>query len=431
MNTNTPDCSEQTPHANLFARFIKELQLWCRTGKEPAGADQDMRYYLDLQEKRLKEHNLQVDRRFEPDGKVYSSYQVMNSIPLLNAANYFSRFRRSTYFQFGNETVSYYRDSKEIYSKNKTVTMYQTIIDPEPGDRHVGETSYICPNCGAISTVKTLQEEGCPYCGTRFIMKDLYPKVTNYYCLENNNLDNKRQKRHKRIVWGGAALVSLFFTLQSVSRGEGMTALSAVMAFVLGSLISALAIHLCVSLFYLGGLIVGSFKSVGVTGASAGTKRKITNRLSQYNPSFSYEYFEGKALSLARMILFHDDLSNCVQYKGKDLSNQFAELIDVQYRGGMGVQSIRANADRIEVVLNLYLTDTIDNGKKITVKNETVRIWMYHNVRFPVDPAFSIRKVQCPCCGASFDARTIKACPYCHQEYDAGINDWVVTRIER
>lgn len=164
---------------------------------------------------------------------------------------------------------------------------------------------------------------------------------------------------------------------------------------------------------------------------AVGQRKKITRQLSQYDPAFSYEYFEGKALSLARMILFHDDLKNCVQYKGKDISHSFADLIDIQYRGGFGVQSITKNQDRIEVVLRLYLTTTMDTGSKITQKDETIKIWMYHHVEFPVDPAYSIKMVKCPCCGGSFDAGKAKECPYCNQEYDAGVHDWVVTRIER
>lgn len=95
------------------------------------------------------------------------------------------------------------------------------------------------------------------------------------------------------------------------------------------------------------------------------------------------------------------------------------------------MESIQRNQDRIEVVLKLYLTNTIDDGKKISQKDEAIRIWMYHHVQFPVDPTYSIRKVQCPCCGGSFDAREQKTCPFCNQEYDAGINDWVVTKIQR
>ncbi len=423
--------SINAPHTDLFKRSTKEIQFWCRTGEEPKAANQDMKYYLDLQEKRLQKHNLNIEMTFEPEGDVYSSQQVLSAVPVLNSIECFSRFNQSTYFQSGNQTISYYRDSQKIYSKKKFVSLYQAIINPEPGDRHVGGTTYVCPNCGAISTLNTLQEEGCPYCGTRYIMKDLYPKVANYYCLDTTGISKEQTRYHKAIIWGGGAAISLFGTLYSLFTTDDFTIAIGIVSLLLGTLLGAFLMYLGVSLFCLGKVFLQAGKSVGMLTDSAGSKQKITKNLSQYDPSFSYEYFEGKALSLARMMMFHDNLANCVQYKGQGSSSNFADLIDIQYRGRFAVESIQRNQDRIEVVLKLYLTNTIDDGKKISQKDEAIRIWMYHHVQFPVDPTYSIRKVQCPCCGGSFDAREQKTCPFCNQEYDAGINDWVVTKIQR
>ena len=43
---------------NLFFQFTRELTDWHATGKEPISADQSLRYSLDLQEARLKKHNI-------------------------------------------------------------------------------------------------------------------------------------------------------------------------------------------------------------------------------------------------------------------------------------------------------------------------------------------------------------------------------------
>ena len=53
-----------------------------------------------------------------------------------------------------------------------------------------------CPHCGAPSTISMLQS-GCKYCGTKFIMSELYPKVMNYmiherYISERVSNKNKR-----------------------------------------------------------------------------------------------------------------------------------------------------------------------------------------------------------------------------------------------
>ncbi|MDD5948304.1 MAG: hypothetical protein PUC39_01010 [Lachnospiraceae bacterium] len=59
--------------------------------------------------------------------------------------------------------------------------------------------------------------------------------------------------------------------------------------------------------------------SIGVLGA----KTRMTAKLRRYDPSFSYDYFEGKALSLLRMIVYADNPSEYIQYEGTELPASF------------------------------------------------------------------------------------------------------------
>ncbi len=417
MNSNTP-------HTDLFKRFIKEIQLWYRTGKEPKSGSQDMKYALQLQEKQMKSHHLRAEMRFEPESEVSSSAQVLNAVPVLNA---FAKFLQDTCFQSGTQTITYYRDEQQIFRREKHVTIYENILEPEPGDRQSGGTPYSCPNCGAVSTLSILQEKGCPYCSTRYFMKDLYPRVSNFYSLDSASLSDKQAKRHKGVIAIGAVVISLIATVYGCFAGTVDSLLIGIASFLGGLLIGAFAMYLGMAMIYLVYSFVQAGKSISVVKGSVGAKKK----LSKLDPSFSYEYFEGKALSLTRMILFHDDLENCPQYRGNGSFDEFSDLIDIQYRGGFGVESIRKNQDRIEAVLKLFLTNTYDNGRKLTEKDEKIRIRMYHRGNLPVNPTFSIRAVQCPNCGGSFDARETKVCPFCSEQYDAGLSDWVVTEIQK
>ncbi len=425
-NDAKPRTSEPR-HADLFKRFLREIQLWCRTGKEPKTGSQDLNYYLDLQEKRLLQHNLKMETTYTPRADVHSTQEILSWLSL----SHLGRFQQSTYFQSEDKTVSYYRDGKKIYSKDEVLTVYQIILDAAAEDRNIGSTTYVCPNCGAISTLNALQEEGCPYCGTKFIMKDLYPKVTNYYCLDQGSSTDKQLDHHKRNVVLCALPLATVLCLINFPKMEYLNLILAILTFVMAVLLSAFVSHLGLSLLALCKLLVTGLRTTPVMCGSAGSKKKLTKRLSKYDPSFSYEYFESKALSFARMILFHDELANCVQYKGSDHTQKFDDIVDIEYRGGMGVTSIQEKGDYLQVSLRLYLTTTLDNGRKIRTKPETIHITMRHNIHFPVDLTFSIRKVQCPGCNGSFDARTTKCCPYCGREFDAGINDWVITEIRR
>lgn len=426
---NTPYWAAGDEYEGIFQKFRLGLQNWCRTGKEPKAGDQDIKYYLDLQEKRLKEHGLTLELDMQPQDKVMSLHKIISFMPLPGNAS--SQFNKSLYAQYVTRKAVFSREGKTLLRQKKDVTMYQTILNPAAGDKNLGKTTYICPNCGSISTLEVLQETGCPYCGTRFLMKELYPKVTNYYCLETASMSEKKSKTYHIALCTAAACLSLIQVLVSLYTDPDMELYMALLGWPLGFGICLLALHIFASLALLGYSLVKAGKSVPMLMATAGSKAALTERLKTYDPSFDYTYFEGKALSLARILMFSDHPEEYAQYRGPALGNRFADVVDVQYRGSIAVRRIERVQDRIEVELNLFLTNTLDRGGKIRQKDEKIRLSMYHQAAFPVNPVFSIVKVQCPYCSGSFDAARQKDCPFCGQPYDAGIADWVVTDLRR
>lgn len=413
----------------VFQKFRLGLQNWCRTGKEPAVGDQDIKYYLDLQEKRLQDHDLTVELHIQPDQEIISIHESSERTPILGSM--FARFNKSLYAQYVTRSVTFSRGGKKLLQNKKYLTMYQTILDPDPGDKALGQTPYVCPNCGSISSLEVLQDTGCPYCGTRYLMKDLYPKVTNYYFIDSGTRSEKKWKTDKTLVLVAAGCTSFAQLVYTVLTDAEFDLLWAVPSLLLGFFIWTLVIYFVYSIGLLIWATTQAGKAISLMGATAGSKTKITRKLQEYDPAFNYEYFEGKALSLARILMLSQHPEDCVQYQGPKLSDCFSDVVDIQYRGGIGVRQIRKTQERIEVELDLYLTNTLDRGGKLRQKDEKIRIKMYHNADFPVDRSFSIIKVQCPNCGSSFDARKGKNCPYCDQPYDTGIDDWVVTKISR
>lgn len=413
----------------IFQKFRLGLQHWSRTGKEPVAGDQDMKYYLDLQEKRLKDHGLTMKLELHPDKEVMSMHQTSAMLPIVGER--FARFKQSLYAQYMTRTVAFEKDSKELYQKEDYLAMYQTILDPEPEDKGLGQTSYVCPNCGSISKLEVLQETGCAYCGTQYLMKDLYPKVTNYYFVDTGSKSESTWGKMKTRILLAAACASLIQTAYTMLTDADFGVLLGAVTFLFGFAFWAFIIYFVYSIWLLIHSGKEAAKAISLVGATAGSKTKITRQLQECDPAFDYEYFEGKALSLARIIMLSRNPEDCVQYQGKALGDRFSDIVDVQYRGGIGVRQIKKTTERVEVELDLYLTNTLYSGGKIKQKNEKIRMCMYHNAAFPVDRSFSIAKVQCPNCGGSFDARKEKCCPYCDQVYDAGINDWIVTEISR
>lgn len=56
--------SWESDYSQLFQDFLMDLSEWPDTGKEPNDGDQNIRYYLDLEEQRLKKRNLSMKLEF-------------------------------------------------------------------------------------------------------------------------------------------------------------------------------------------------------------------------------------------------------------------------------------------------------------------------------------------------------------------------------
>ena len=419
----------QTKCRYLFEKFLNELEKWAETGKEPECGDQDIRYYLDLQEQRLKEHDLKETIHFQPEEEICSSHEISSALPFSEELG-LSRFNRSTCFQQVEKTLEFHRNGDRVYRKKSNSIVYEIITEADPEDETIGNTSYTCSNCGAISLVKVLKETGCPYCGTKFMTDELYPKVTNFYTLMSPVLTKKEDKYIKPAICILAVVISLIQTLLSAG-GEDFHPVIGVLGFLAGIVIWGFFLYFISAIVLLCRVIHLGIRSFSVCTGSAGSKRRLTNKLRKYDPEFDYEYFEGKALSLARTIMLSKNPESFPQYRGPETGERFKDIIDIRYRGGLGVNYIKNEEDKLKISLKLFLTNTIDNGKKVKDKDEIITMEMFHYSRFPVDKGFSITKVCCPHCGGSFDGRKEKNCIFCGTEYDSGINDWVVTDIRR
>lgn len=132
---------------------------------------------------------------------------------------------------------------------------------------------------------------------------------------------------------------------------------------------------------------------------------------------------------MLRMIIYADNPEEYIQYEGKGLAPSMGNIVDMEYRGGLGVEKIEKTGGYIEVMLKVYMINMYCNGSKMELKNEVVNLHMRHNAQRKPQPDFSIVRVSCHGCGGSFDATKNRCCPYCGNQYDAGIDDWTVLDI--
>lgn len=400
----------------LFQKFADQLAEWSGTGKEPELGDWNIRAYLDMQEHRLK--SKEITRIFE-----YKPYGHATRVGDSIVGNLLNSHNKRLNCAYGEKKIQYVNNGKTIFRENTKASLFQLIKHPSPENEEWKNETYICPNCSNIVKIEELESEGCSYCGTKFLMSQLYPKVTNYYILENMPKGKFKIKDLFGIMIVCFLLVTillffLYFDAPDIFMDYDMK--EVVFTLYGGGLIWG---------FILFPIISMAKKSITVMVGSAGAKSQITATLQQFDPSFSYDYFEGKALSLLRMIVYADNPQKYIQYDGAGLAASFGNIVDMEYLGGLGLDGIKHIGEYIEVKLKVYMKNTYYDGGKIKQKGEVLNLQMKHKSSWKVEPEFSIVKVACHGCGGSFDATKEKNCPYCGREYDAGIDDWIVSDI--
>ena len=66
-----------------------------------------------------------------------------------------------------------------------------------------------CPHCGAASTLGEL-EDGCEYCGTKFVMSELYPKVSNFFITRHEDRTERYNKnKREAAIFMAACIIPL------------------------------------------------------------------------------------------------------------------------------------------------------------------------------------------------------------------------------
>ena len=402
--------------ATLFEKFANQLSRWSKTGEEPKLGDWNIRAYLDLQEQRLKEKELKRTFDYSINGKVLK----VGNFAIGQLMNYYNK--RLNY-SLGTEKITYEKNGRVIFKEKMDLPMYQLIKWPNEDRGNWKSDTYVCDNCANIETIETFEEKGCPYCGTHFNVSEMYPKVTNFYILEN--LPNRKltfEKLLKIAVW--AFIFAFVFSIGTKISGTEFNGIDS-----FGAILLVFFIVLFLAGLWLSPLIFTMAECMPVTFGMMGAKAKITSRLRKYDEAFSYDYFEGKALSLLRMTIFAKDATKTVQYRGEALPKSYADIVDMDYRGGLNVEKIAQKGEYIEVTLKVYMKNTYFVKGKCKKKNDTMFVRMRHNITWKVEPDFSIVKVCCHGCGGSFDATKHRNCPYCQKEYDAGRDDWEVLEI--
>lgn len=412
---------------SIFESFALELEEYPQSGQLPAHGDQDVSYALELQQKRLTSKNLTLCYTFLPRGHFADGGGMSKS---WSDDHYISHMEYRTC----HLTKAFFREDKRLFEKKENMIFYQ-IITTAHDRQTVDSDPYTCPNCGAISKISELQE-GCPYCGTRFAMSDLFPKVTNYFFIKDSGRTESELKSElKRVMFPlmgiFAAFYSLFFFIGNDSGYPvWLKLLSSLLrggfaGIICGGIIGYVfwAVKKLTTVFHEAG------KSIPLLFNAAGSSKAFVSQMKQYSPDFSYEYFSGKVVSLLKMLLFSEDAAALPIYTGEPLGTQFLNLVESSPTGAVGLKQFRVQGDICYVVVDTYLDNIYEKAGRLISRRERFRVFLQRNIAKPVNLRFSIKSIQCKSCGGSFDATKQKFCPHCGTEYAIDDEDWTVTRL--
>ena len=421
----------QTPtwnksHGSIFENFALDLGSFTHTGKYPSDAGQDVKYGLELQFERLKEKNLKMQYGISPRGLLANDR---------GAGRQWEDHKYITQMEFRTCLLSrtIYRDNRKVYEKDQNSTLYQFITNARDASAVVDEL-YSCPNCGAISKISVLQN-GCPFCKTYFSMHELFPKVTNYYFLQDDSLTDQEFKRTMRKVLLPCIVLCVlaytpFYYLTSEHSSAASRLIYALLTGVIGGTITgAVCGYFLWAFLQFGSLFVRAGKSMPILLNSAGSRRRFSSFMSRYSPEFSFEYFTDKVISMIKMIIYSKNPNDLPFYEGEPLGSRFLDVIESSYAGAVALKRYRVQGDYCYVLVDVYLENLYDNGSRIGMKKEKVRVELRRNVRKPIDINFSVERIQCKSCGASFNAAKMRNCPHCGTRYEMGDDDWVITKM--
>lgn len=390
-------------------------------------ADNDINYAIKQQNERIKEKGLDI--RFE-------TYErgVLTDV---YAGGYWAdeHYENTVCFRDCGIKRTVTKNGNILYSDDNKSVFYETLTDVPAGTQPVND-SYCCPSCGAITTIGELVN-GCPYCGTHYKMDDLFPKITGFYYIDDYSRSEAELKpRMMKCIIGSiavfvlSALIGSFFN-GTFSNGHniGGSIMTTIVSMVAAGFMGAFLGYMLFSLSLIGSLIRSGVKTGDKLG-TVGSRKKFERKMQSVSPEFSFEYFTSKAVSLIKTAVFSKDEQELVYYKGEKLDSVFKDIIDLNYGGALGVVEFKEQDGITTVVTDAFFDVLYVEEDKISYKHRVFRTTFTRRTDVPINYNFSITKIQCPTCAASFDATRTKTCPHCGNVYDiADSSDWAITEM--
>lgn len=402
----------------VFDRFAKGLNDWYEKEALPEDGDGDIAYFLKLQRERLRGKGLRMEKKVVPaKGTSYGTGK---------------RSRKSLwyttdlYFEQVSGKLAFYNGERTVFEQPSEMTMYE-IVAHTPDKTKADQIRVTCPKCGAVNAALKL-EEGCPYCGTRFQIKDLFPRVVNFFFVKSKSIATNKEifTQSMALSMGGVFLFSFLYNLITNFHSLPSLLFTSYLTALLGGGM----------LGYLIGdarLLAALFDRDGMKRLSLwkwlGSKRRLTRTMLRYDKNFSFDKFEGQLVALIRMAVMADKPENLACYSAGAREDRFADIVEMTYTNGLTVNKIWRENDRMHISLRTWWSNYHEKDGKVRKSGDCIDAVFVKNILQQEEPGFSITSVACHSCGGSFDAVRQRTCPYCGTAYHMEKESWVIEKM--
>ena len=404
----------------MYDKFAQEFNAWQQTEIAPTCCDGDTLYYLRLQKKRLKEKGLSMTNIATPvKGSDFGTSTISRKTLWYTTDMVYEQI---------NRTIRFDNAQKTLYEREVEQVMYNIIVHT-PNDEQLSRITMTCPNCGIISPVQTL-EEGCRYCGTRFRIVDLFPRVVNVFFLRTTSSATSAGIARRTVFFSMFVVFLVLISVTVIAVGiSGKVFLPSALARcffgaafcggIVGILMASL--RMFVSIFDRDGM-----KHVSIWWWLK-SKKKITDIMKKYDPYFSFDIFESQIIALVRMAVFADQPEKLACYSAGKRDPRFSDILEMTYTNATCLKHVQMEGNILHMSLRTWWVNYSEKQGKIKKTGDCIDVELSRNVLSMETPGFSITSVECRSCGGSFDAVRQKICPYCGSMYHMENEGWVIT----
>lgn len=407
----------------IVQQFLGELAM----GLPRRSTDSNLLRAYEFQQKRLDEAGLELKINTSPYGHFPEGWEV--------TAWQDDHYRTSVTATTAIYERAFYKKGqpKPLKKISDNYLIYTDVTDCT--DYSVSENdSYICPNCGSVSTLLKLSHEGCDYCGTKFAMSELYPKVSGYYAIKNMGATEKELKgqifSYVKPVWIVFAIIGLVAAIGAFTE---TTVPMAILTAIWYQIMMAIFAFLFGYLAWVGKTLGRLFKEAGkaIPKVSAlGSHKAFTEYMKQYSQEFSYEYFINKVISMLKTVIYSSQDAYLPFYYGKE-TVQFDHIVEASFSGALRLNGFHMQGSILSVDVTAFMENFYCKNGRIKKKDEKIHMVLQKDMAVGMNYYFNVQAVKCPSCGSSFDATKSRFCPYCNQPLNMLLQDWVMVVCEK